>query len=185
MRILLALAGLCLAVAGCSVPRHDPPFRQVSMEAEIDINRPIEAVFAFATDPLNERLWRDEVRHLSASGPMGLGIVLDEVIQIGFSSNSEIRVEVTAFDAPSLFRVQAVATHNRNFRSERTFTKLNDNWTRVNYSTITDERLVFEIALVPIGLATTAAYYEWVMQENLRRLKHLLEASTGEVGKDF
>ena len=168
---LLAVATL----TGCSVPRQTAPYRTIFMQAQIDIHRPIEQVFAFAANPLNDGTWRPEVRDFTASGPLQAGTFYGEVIHIGLRNHYQTKAVVSQLTPPFLIRVKAAPGHDRTFVADRTFAPLSPGWTRVTYRAQADERVVYDLTFLPVGLDQAAAYYQWVMKQNLFRLKRILE----------
>jgi uncharacterized protein YndB with AHSA1/START domain len=69
------------------------------LEAGITINRPIEEVFAFTSNPENEPLWRPELLELeqTSDGPIGAGTTFREVMQF-LGRRIESTGEITEYE---------------------------------------------------------------------------------------
>jgi uncharacterized protein YndB with AHSA1/START domain len=69
------------------------------LEAGITINRPIEEVFAFTSNPENEPLWRPELLELeqTSDGPIGVGTTFREVMQF-LGRRIESTGEITEYE---------------------------------------------------------------------------------------
>jgi uncharacterized protein YndB with AHSA1/START domain len=75
----------------------------------IVINRPIEDVFAFFTDPDNDEKWRPQVKEISAAGPIGVGARIHQVVAGPGGRGIPADFEVTAHEPPSLYGFRVVA----------------------------------------------------------------------------
>jgi len=171
---IFLLIWICLA--GCAPKRAVNAPTLVTMRAAIDINRPAEALFAFAADPENDLFWRKEVVLTEASGPLAYGALYREEITLGLVNNFEMQAQVTHFQPPFQVRVQAPAHFGRTFTAERIFTPIWPDQTRVHYSVTADIEVVNDITRSIVTPEFAERYYAWVMQSYLRQLKWLMEA---------
>lgn len=69
-----------------------------SAQRTVVINRPLEDVFAFFTDPGNDRRWRPHVREISATGPLAVGAVVRQVVEGPGGRGIPASMEVTALE---------------------------------------------------------------------------------------
>ena len=75
----------------------------------IVIERPPDQVFAFLTDPANDHRWRRPVKEISASGPLGRGSVVHQVVRGPAGRGIPADFEVTAFEPPTRFAFAVTA----------------------------------------------------------------------------
>lgn len=73
------------------------------------INRPVEEVFAFFTDPSNEPAWRTHVKEITPTGPVGVGSRIHQVVSGPGGRGIPADLEVTAHEAPSRYAFRVVA----------------------------------------------------------------------------
>jgi hypothetical protein len=67
----------------------------------IAIDRPPEDVFAFFSDPANDRRWRGHVKEIAAEGAPGIGRRIHQVVDGPGGRGIAADIEVTAYDSPS------------------------------------------------------------------------------------
>lgn len=94
---LLAVIVLLLMVAVSTTWGADEV--EVRVEYNIVINRPVEEVWAFTSNPDNAALWIEGVREskLNPPGKMEVGATGRQVVEMGFGMESEADYEVTAY----------------------------------------------------------------------------------------
>ena len=80
-----------------------------SAERTIMINRPVEQVFAFFSDPANDLKWRPDVKEISAQGAIGQGSFVHQVVNGPAGRGISADYEVTEYDMPSRFAFRVVA----------------------------------------------------------------------------
>lgn len=73
------------------------------------IERPPEQVFAFLTDPANDRRWRRHVKEIAATGPLRSGSVVRQVVEGPGGRGIPADFEVTAYEPPSRFAFKVTA----------------------------------------------------------------------------
>ncbi len=110
---------------------------------DLHLNRPVDQVFAYVTDPRNLTTWQSsliEVEQVSA-GPVGAGTQVREVRRMG-QRQSEYRAEVQVFEPNKRFVVKtttqphvmvsyAFAPHNGGTRLNYEFVMRNDGLMRL------------------------------------------------------
>jgi uncharacterized protein YndB with AHSA1/START domain len=69
-------------------------------EHTIMIDRPVDQVFAFFTDPANDPKWRATVKEMAAQGPVRVGSTIHQVVK-GRGSGIPADIEVTAYEPSS------------------------------------------------------------------------------------
>jgi len=67
------------------------------------IDRPIEAVFAFFTDPANDPKWRPHVKEMAARGPVAVGTTIHQVAAGPGGRGIPADIEVTAYEPPTRY----------------------------------------------------------------------------------
>ncbi len=82
----------------------------VKVEASVDINRPIEEVFAYVTDPTKKPEWSSLTLEctLEGSGPIGVGSRIRTIGKF-LGRRLESTAEVTRYDAPSHFAMREIS----------------------------------------------------------------------------
>jgi uncharacterized membrane protein len=80
-----------------------------SAQRTIVINRPVEDVFAFFTDPANELNWRTHVKEVSAPDPVAVGTRIHQVVQAPGGRGIPADIEVTAYEPLTLYAFRVVA----------------------------------------------------------------------------
>jgi uncharacterized membrane protein len=73
------------------------------------IDRPVDEVFAFFTDPANDRRWRTHVREISAPGPLEPGAVVHQVVEGPGGRGIPADMRVTAWEPGARYAFQVVA----------------------------------------------------------------------------
>jgi uncharacterized protein YndB with AHSA1/START domain len=80
-----------------------------SAQRTIVIGRPPDAVFAFFTDPANDRSWRPAVKEISTQDPPGVGRRIHQVVKGPGGRGIGADIEVTANEPSSRYAFQVVA----------------------------------------------------------------------------
>jgi uncharacterized protein YndB with AHSA1/START domain len=96
-----------------------------SATRSITVDRPIDEVFEFFTDPANERRWRTHVKEISAEGPVAVGTRIHQVIAGPAGRGIAADLEVTRYERPTDYAFQVVAGPVRP-RGEFRFTPVGD-----------------------------------------------------------
>jgi uncharacterized protein YndB with AHSA1/START domain len=80
------------------------------LEAGITINRPVEEVFAFTSNPENEPLWRPELLKLekTSEGPIGVGTTFREVMQF-LGRRIENTGEITKYEPNNMIAMKSTS----------------------------------------------------------------------------
>ena len=80
-----------------------------SAERTIEIDRPPDQVFAFFTDPANDRAWRPHVKEIAAQGPAGVGATIHQVVEGPGGRGIPADIEVTAHEPPTRYAFRVIA----------------------------------------------------------------------------
>ena len=75
----------------------------------IVIDRPADQVFAFFADPANDRRWRPHVKEISATGPIGVGSTIHQVVDGPAGRGIAADLEVTAYEPPTRYAFRVTA----------------------------------------------------------------------------
>ena len=164
----IALLAL-LVMSACA-----PTGKLVRMQAQVEIDRPIEDVFAFASEPLNDTAWRAETEGFTSSGPAGPGVLYDEVINVGIQNGFEMHTRVTGYESPRLIRAES--RDGRVFFAQRDFYALGPERTRVVYTVAADDHLIRSITILPLDAGFAGQFYQIVIRSYLDRLKTIMES---------
>ncbi len=142
----------------------------VKVEASVDINRPIEEVWAYVTDPTKAPEWSSFVLEstLEGTGPIGVG---SRIRWIGKFLGRRLgsTSEVTQYDPPSKFAMRGVSG-GVDLEIERQLESIGEG-TRYRSRLVGDSGGLFKLA-DPI----VAALMERTVETDLQTLKALLEA---------
>jgi uncharacterized protein YndB with AHSA1/START domain len=78
-----------------------------SAKRDVVIHRQADQVFAFFTDPANDRRWRTHVKEIAAEGPIAAGARIHQVVKGPGGGGILADIEVTAHEPPThyAFRV--------------------------------------------------------------------------------
>ena len=74
----------------------------LKVEHRVDIDRPIEEVFAYSSDPLKQTDWQNGLIRVEADSPMAVGTVTTEVRKV-MGREMETQMECVTFDPPNKF----------------------------------------------------------------------------------
>ena len=80
-----------------------------SAQRNIVIDRALEDVFGFFTDPANDSRWRSHVKEISATDPVAVGSRIHQVISGPGGRGIPADIEVTAYEPPHRYAFQVVA----------------------------------------------------------------------------
>jgi len=78
-------------------------------ERSIVIDRPPDEVFAFFSDPANDRRWRAGVNVMEPQGAVGVGRRVHQVVAGPGGRGITADIEVTAYEPPSRYAFKTVA----------------------------------------------------------------------------
>jgi uncharacterized protein YndB with AHSA1/START domain len=79
-----------------------------SAQRSVVINRPVEEVFAFFTDPSNELTWRTHVKEIAAEGPRAVGGRVHQVVAGPGGRGIPADIEITGYEPPSRYAFEVV-----------------------------------------------------------------------------
>ncbi|HEX3297616.1 MAG TPA: SRPBCC family protein [Nocardioides sp.] len=80
-----------------------------SAQRSVVINRPPGEVFDFFTNPINESRWRTHLKEVSASGPVGVGSRVHQVVKGPGGRGIPADIEVTVYQPPERYAFRVVA----------------------------------------------------------------------------
>jgi len=80
-----------------------------SAQRSVVINRPPGEVFDFFTNPTNESRWRTHLKEVSASGPLGVGSRVHQVVKGPGGRGIPADIEVTVYQPPERYAFRVVA----------------------------------------------------------------------------
>jgi carbon monoxide dehydrogenase subunit G len=80
-----------------------------SAQRTIVIGRPLDQVFGFFSDPVNDRSWRPAVKEISTDDPPGVGRRIRQVIAGPGGRGISADIEVTGYEPPSRYAFHVVA----------------------------------------------------------------------------
>ena len=78
-------------------------------ERTVVIDRPPDQVFAFFSNPVNDRAWRPHVKEIAANGPAGVGSTIHQVVDGPGGRGIAADIEITAFDPPTRYAFRVIA----------------------------------------------------------------------------
>jgi uncharacterized protein YndB with AHSA1/START domain len=139
-----------------------------TFEKSVFIDRPVEDVFAFASDPANDTQWQDlELSEMTSDGPVGPGSTFRSVSKF-MGREMDITAELIVYDPPNQFSFQTTSgpiqfTAHQTFQSQSSGTLM----------TLSGEVEVGGFFKVAEGMVAKQA--ESRMESDLANLKALLE----------
>ena len=80
-----------------------------SAQRTIVIDRPVDEVFAFFTDPSNDLIWRPQVKEVSAAGRIGVGSRIHQVVKGPGGRGIAADIEVTDYQQAERYTFRVVA----------------------------------------------------------------------------
>ena len=80
----------------------------IRIEHSLLINRPVEEVFAYSSDPLKQTEWQDGLVRVKADSPMAIGSVTTEVRKV-MGRELETQMECVEFDPPKKFSSKSLS----------------------------------------------------------------------------
>lgn len=142
----------------------------VTVEASVDINRPIEEVFAYATDPTKAPEWSSMILEstLEGSGPIGVGSRFSVVAKV-LGRRVDSTAEVTQYEPPRKCVVRAVSGPGQ-LEIERQLESIPEG-TRYRSRLVGESGGLFKLADPIVG-----ALLKRTVETDLHTLKALLEA---------
>lgn len=142
----------------------------VTIEASVDINRPIEEVFAYVSDPTKQAEWSSMTLEatLEGSGPVGVGSRVRAIGKV-LGRRLESTAEITQYDAPRKFAMRSVSGRGH-LDLERQLESIGEG-TRYRSKLVGESGGVFKLA-DPI----VTALLKRTVETDLQTLKALLEA---------
>jgi carbon monoxide dehydrogenase subunit G len=80
-----------------------------SASRTIEIAAPIDAVFAFFTDPRNDKTWRRGVKEMSANGEPAIGSTVHQVVSGPGGRSIDADIEITDYVVPTAYAFKTVS----------------------------------------------------------------------------
>lgn len=80
-----------------------------SAKRNVVINRPIQKVFAFFTDPSNELKWRTHLKEVAAEGPIAVGSRVHQVVKGPGGRGIPADIEITGYEPSARYAFRVVA----------------------------------------------------------------------------
>lgn len=73
----------------------------ISLQKSMFVDRPVEDVFAFVTDPANDPQWRNnvEISEITSEGPLGVGSTIRYISKF-LGRELDFTAEVTVYEPP-------------------------------------------------------------------------------------
>lgn len=78
-------------------------------QRSVVIDRPVEDVFAFFTDPANDPRWRPSVKEIAAQGPPAVGARIHQVVSGPGGRGIPADIEVTVYEPTSRYAFKVTA----------------------------------------------------------------------------
>ncbi len=146
----------------------------VKIEHSVVINRPIEEVFAYVTQPENTPKWQSgmlESKQIS-EGPMGVGTIFTEVRQM-MGQKMDQTMEVSAYEPNrkwSFKSIKATVPHEAHLTFEAV-----EGGTRINLTSLGRPRGLFKLAAPIIGRKLKKEFVA-----DFENLKQFLESQSSD-----
>jgi len=150
---------------------------EISFEESINIKKPIEEVFFFAANAINDETWRTEVHSITTNGPFDVGTVYTEDAFLGFHYNYITKVEIKDIEAPLKAVYETTFDNPFKLKSLREFSSVGvgGDSTKFTYTVFVEEALIYDILFEGVSLKLAENSYRRLMKGYLKRLKRRLE----------
>ncbi|EPZ50026.1 polyketide cyclase/dehydrase and lipid transport [Bacteriovorax sp. BAL6_X] len=147
----------------------------VQVTGSIEINTPIEEVFEFVADPMNDHHWRSEVNDMATnSRTFEIGSTFREDAWIGIRKHFITTTELIELNAPHQALFETVRSNPYFLRSNRMF-KESENGTIFTYVVDFDRRMIKETFGFNAKPEVVVKLYGVLMKKYLKKLKRKLE----------
>lgn len=147
----------------------------VEVVGSIEISAPIEEVFEFVADPMNDHVWRREVHEMMTdSREFEVGSVFREDAWIGIRRHFITTTELIKLDYPNQALFETVRSNPYYLTSNRLFTET-DNGTRFSYIVNFDRRMIKRTFGFNANPKTVVKLYGFLMKGYLKKLRRHLE----------
>lgn len=111
------------------------------------VNKKVDTVFDFFTNPSNDKLWRTEINQSTLDGTMQLGVRISEYSYLSKKApNNLIELKCVQYDKNELAIFETLDNAKFYIRSQRQVKAISDNKTEIIYT------LEFDIDLVKFAL---------------------------------
>lgn len=80
-----------------------------SARHSVSIDRPVDEVFAFFTDPSNEFQWRSQVKDITTDGPAAVGRRVHQVVKGPGGLSIPADIEVTGYEPTTRYAFRGIA----------------------------------------------------------------------------
>ena len=148
---------------------------EISFKESINIKKPIEEVFAFAADAVNDEFWRTEVHSITTNGPFEIGTIYIEDAFLGFHYNYITKVKIKELKAPFYSIYETTSNNPFKLKSVREFSDIENDITKFTYTVFIEEALIYDILFYGVPLKLAENGYRGLMRSYLKRLKKRLE----------
>ncbi|WP_412470166.1 MULTISPECIES: SRPBCC family protein [unclassified Halobacteriovorax] len=147
----------------------------VQVTGSIEIDAPIEEVFEFVADPMNDHHWRSEVNDMATnSRTFEVGSIFREDAWIGIRKNFITTTELIKLNAPYQALFETVRSNPYFLRSNRMFNE-SENGTLFTYVVDFDRRMIKETFGFNAKPEVVVKLYGVLMKKYLKKLKKRLE----------
>ncbi|MFG1501295.1 SRPBCC family protein [Halobacteriovorax sp. XZX-3] len=147
----------------------------VQVTGSIEIDAPIEEVFEFVADPMNDHHWRSEVNDMATnSRTFEVGSTFREDAWIGIRKNFITTTELIKLNAPYQALFETVRSNPYFLRSNRMFNE-SENGTLFTYVVDFDRRMIKETFGFNAKPEVVVKLYGVLMKKYLKKLKKRLE----------
>lgn len=141
----------------------------VELEQSVLIRRPLDEVFALASDPKNDPNWSAVVEHVEATGPLGVGVQLIQRVHL-LGRRAHVPIEVLEYVPPRRVVLRASIPHIQ-VMGWRLFEPTREG-TRVIFRTQARLGGLFSLT-TPLFVRTARKHLE----EDLAQMRRLLESA--------
>lgn len=143
----------------------------VQVTGSVEIAAPIEEVFEFVADPMNDHIWRNEVNEMTTNTRnLEVGSVFREDAWIGIRKNFITTTELIKLDYPYQALFETVKSNPYFLRSNRTF-KESEKGTTFSYVVDFDKRMIKQTFGFNAKPEVVVKLYGLLMKKYLYKLK--------------
>lgn len=115
----------------------------INASGKILIDRNIEVVFDFFSNPRNDRFWRTEINKCSLDGPLQSGVTVSEYSNLSRkASNNLLELKCIQFEKNNTAVFETTADSRFYLKSQRTVRSVSEELTEIMYKIDFDKSIV-------------------------------------------
>lgn len=165
------MKNLILLLAVNLISTYSFALETVQSTGSVIIDAPIEEVFEFVADPMNDQIWRSEVNDMTTNNrEFEVGSTFREDAWIGIRKHFITTTELIELDYPNQALFETVKSNPYFLRSNRLFREV-EGGTEFSYIVDFDRRMIKETFGFNAKPKVVIKLYSFLMSKYLKKLK--------------